>query len=179
MEAAKQYKGEDPVTDKVLETWEYVLDRLEENFMDLTRDLDWVIKLRLLGDCARDRKWTWGGNELVDVNIRYHEIDRERGLFYRLQAEGEINRLVRDEEIEHAVDNPPEDTRAWLRGGLIKATKGGEYGWDFCDNTVNGFASPVVMIDPNRFTKGTTPEDLIGIGREDILRKLNELHLFD
>ncbi len=129
LEAAKQYRGQDPITDKVLVLWEYVLDRLQENFMDLSRDLDWVIKLKLLLDSSEDFGWDWNDSRMKDLDIEYHDIDREHGLFYRLQSAGEINRLVTDEQIEAAVENPPEDTRAWLRGQFVRNV-GDVYEWD-------------------------------------------------
>lgn len=52
-------------------------------------------------------------------DIRYDAGHGEIGLFYRLQQNGAIERLLTDEEIEQRIKVPPPDTRAWLRGNCI------------------------------------------------------------
>ena len=159
LEAAKQYRGQDPATDGVLVLWEYVLDQLEDNFMNLSRDLDWVIKLKLLTDCAEDFGWSWTDPRMKDLDIQYHDIDRQRGLFYRLQSTGETNRIVTSEEIEHAVENPPEDTRAWVRGNFARNGGSIETGnW----HEING-----VYIDPT-ISKANYMEKLFEIGEAGV-----------
>ena len=44
---------------------------------------------------------------------------RDRGLYYRLEASGKVERLTTDAEVEAAIDEPPEDTRAYFRGRCI------------------------------------------------------------
>jgi len=117
--AAQAYRGRDPVTDDVLARWERTLDDLEVDPMRLATSLDWAIKLHLL-----TRLMDRYGASLTDVRIRnaalqYHDINPEAGLFYALQGAGHLERLVADEEIEHAVHHPPRDTRAYLRGRLV------------------------------------------------------------
>jgi proteasome accessory factor A len=46
-------------------------------------------------------------------------VRRDRGLYNRLAAGGKVERLVRDDEIEQAVMEPPTDTRAYFRGRCI------------------------------------------------------------
>ena len=57
------------------------------------------------------------------VDLQYHDVNRERGLFYRLQRRDMVDRMVTDEEISHPVEHPPETTRARLRGEFIKRAK--------------------------------------------------------
>jgi proteasome accessory factor A len=50
------------------------------------------------------------------TDLQYHSIG-EDGLYWRLRAEGAVNsRIVTDAEIQHAMQHPPEGTRAWRRG---------------------------------------------------------------
>ena len=44
---------------------------------------------------------------------------RDKGLYYRLEASGKVERLTSDDEVERAVMEPPEDTRAYFRGRCI------------------------------------------------------------
>ena len=106
-----------------LEMWEYCLTNLADDPMKLDKEIDWVIKYKLI-EKYRERH----GIELSDarvalVDLQYHDVNRERGLFYRMQKRGMVERMVTDEEISHAVENPPETTRARLRGEFIRRAK--------------------------------------------------------
>jgi proteasome accessory factor A len=57
------------------------------------------------------------------IDLQYHDINRDRGLFYRLQAAGLAERVCDDGEIEAATDEPPQTTRARLRGEFIRRAK--------------------------------------------------------
>jgi proteasome accessory factor A len=103
----------------VVERWEEVLSALEDDPMQLHRELDWVAKYRLL-EAYRDRdRLDWGDPKLRLIDLQYHDVRRDRGLYHRLAATGKVERVVSDEEIERAVLEPPEDTRAYFRGRCI------------------------------------------------------------
>ena len=57
------------------------------------------------------------------LDLQYHDVDRSRGLFYMLQEANLVERICSDEDIIHAVENPPQTTRAKLRGEFIKRAK--------------------------------------------------------
>ena len=61
----------------------------------------------------------WDDPKLRLLDLQYHDVDRRRGLYNRLAAAGRIRRLFTDAEVEHAVHNPPEDTRAYFRGRCV------------------------------------------------------------
>jgi proteasome accessory factor A len=61
----------------------------------------------------------WSDHRLRAIDLQYHDVRRDKGLYHRLAATGKVERLVTDEEIERAVMEPPEDTRAWFRGRSI------------------------------------------------------------
>jgi len=113
----------DPLEKQALDMWEHCLTTIADDPLKLDHEIDWVIKHRLI-DAYRERN----GLELADarvalIDLQYHDVDRERGLFYRLQKRGLAERVVTDSEISHAVENPPETTRARLRGRFIRAAK--------------------------------------------------------
>jgi proteasome accessory factor A len=57
------------------------------------------------------------------IDLQYHDIDRRRGLFYKMQERGLIERVTTDETIDEAVETPPQTTRARLRGEFIRRAK--------------------------------------------------------
>jgi proteasome accessory factor A len=57
------------------------------------------------------------------LDLQYHDVDRSRGVFYLLQRAGQAERITTDEVIDHAMEHPPETTRARLRGEFIRRAK--------------------------------------------------------
>jgi proteasome accessory factor A len=57
------------------------------------------------------------------LDLQYHDVNRDRGLFYKLQARDMVDRMATDEEIDTAIDTPPQTTRARLRGEFIRKAK--------------------------------------------------------
>src|SRR5277367_3013699 len=125
MELARKYSEDkygadvDDLTSDVLGRWESVLTRLAEDPMLTSRELDWVAKLEILeGYRARDGL-AWGHPQLQLVDLQYSDIRPDRGLYNRLAARGRMLRLTDDAEIARAVEEPPEDTRAYFRGRCL------------------------------------------------------------
>ncbi|MDH5313246.1 MAG: proteasome accessory factor PafA2 family protein, partial [Actinomycetota bacterium] len=61
----------------------------------------------------------WNDSKLRAIDLQYHDVRRDRGLYYRLEAAGNVERLTTDEEVDAAVMEPPLDTRAYFRGRCI------------------------------------------------------------
>jgi proteasome accessory factor A len=62
----------------------------------------------------------WTDPKLRLIDLQYHDVRQDKGLYYRLVHTGKIDRLVSDEEIDLAITDPPEDTRAYFRGRCIE-----------------------------------------------------------
>jgi proteasome accessory factor PafA2 len=106
-------------TRDVLERWGHVLDTLEADPMALSGQLDWVAKLRLMQGYREREGLDWSAPKLHLVDLQYSDLRPERGLYARLAATGRVERLFSEAEIVRAVDEPPEDTRAWFRGKAV------------------------------------------------------------
>jgi len=120
---AKKYAQDNDMSEvenDVLERWESVLDRLETDPLSLARELDWVAKLSVMRAYRERDGLEWGSPKLKMVDLQWHDVRRGKGLYYKLLAADRIDRLVSDAEIEHAVDHPPEDTRAYFRGECLR-----------------------------------------------------------
>jgi Pup amidohydrolase len=122
LERARKYvEQEDDTPDNrdVLQRWENVLSALESDPLSLQRELDWVAKYRLLESYRERDGLAWSDPKLRLIDLQYHDIRTDKGLYYRMAATGKVDRLVSDREIEQAVMEPPEDTRAYFRGRCI------------------------------------------------------------
>jgi proteasome accessory factor A len=116
-------KGLSALEDQALDMWGYCLTGLEKDPWSLDRECDWVIKHRLI-DRYREREGVPLTHPKVALlDLQYHDVSRERGLFYRMQARGMVERMTTDADIERAVDEPPQTTRARLRGEFIRRAK--------------------------------------------------------
>jgi proteasome accessory factor A len=121
-EHAKKYverEDETPENLEVLASWESILTALETEPLSLHRELDWVAKYRLLAAYRERDGLDWSDPKLRAIDLQYHDVRRERGLYHRLASAGKVERLTTDDEIDRAVMEPPADTRAYFRGRCI------------------------------------------------------------
>ncbi len=120
---AKKYAQDneiDPGSDDVIDRWEHVLEGLERDPLSLKRELDWTAKLSML-QAYRDRDGlSWDNSKLKMIDLQYHDVRRSKGLYWKLIKTNKMERIVSDDEIERAVDHPPEDTRAYFRGECLR-----------------------------------------------------------
>ena len=62
----------------------------------------------------------WEHPRLQLVDLQYSDVRPDRGLYNRLAARGRMKRLIGDAEVARAIDEPPEDTRAYFRGRCLR-----------------------------------------------------------
>ncbi len=110
--AQKHLSNQNSDTNWILAQWEATLNDLENDPMILTDRLDWVAKKWLLETFVESEDIEWDDPWLQSIDLEYHNIDMEAGLFYGLQME----RVVTDEQVNMAIHTPPLDTRAYFRG---------------------------------------------------------------
>jgi proteasome accessory factor A len=126
LDRAKRYaesKGLSPLEEKALSMWEYCLTGLESDPFKLDREIDWVIKHKLIEAYTAKHDLALSSPRVALIDLQYHDVNRERGLFYRLQRRNMVERLTTDEAIDEAVETPPQTTRARLRGEFIRRAK--------------------------------------------------------
>jgi proteasome accessory factor A len=109
----------DEQTVDVLARWESVLTRLEDDPRTCSREVDWVAKLAILDGYRERESLDWTSHKLQLVDLQYHDVRPDRGLYNRLAARGSVERLVTEESVTRAMTEPPEDTRAYFRGRCL------------------------------------------------------------
>jgi proteasome accessory factor A len=110
---------DDPVWDQVIDEWERTLELLETDPSKLADTLDWAAKRRLFEGYVERDGLSWEDSKLRALDLQYHDVDPERGLYNRLVSRGSMRRLFDDEQIEDAALNPPTRTRAYFRGRCV------------------------------------------------------------
>ncbi len=104
----------------MLERWASVLDRLGRDPQLCAAEVEWVAKLRVIDAMRRRDHLAWDHPRLAAMDFQWSDVRPERGLYHRLVAAGAVERLVTDEEVERAVHEPPDDTRAYFRGTVVR-----------------------------------------------------------
>ncbi len=103
----------------VLREWENVLDDLERDVMSTRDRVDWAAKKFLLNALQEEEKLSWNDPWLQSIDLEYHNVDLERGLYYELVRQGSARRVVAEGDIKTSIFNPPETTRAFFRGRAV------------------------------------------------------------
>jgi proteasome accessory factor PafA2 len=103
----------------ILREWEFVLNDLERD-VTLTRDrVDWAAKKMLLDEMQAEEKLSWSDPWLQAIDLEYHNIDIEKGLYYELVRQGSMKRIVSEAQIREAIFDPSPTTRAFFRGRSV------------------------------------------------------------
>jgi proteasome accessory factor A len=114
-------RGGDPVTDRVLDLWTRTIEAISSGDLSLVdREIDWVIKHRLIERYRAKHGLALSSPRVAQIDLAYHDVNRNRGLYYLLERRGEVERVARDLDIYEAKSVPPQTTRARLRGEFIK-----------------------------------------------------------
>ena len=123
----------EPWVDDVMARWGSVLDRLAVDPMSLDRELDWVIKRQLIDNFMNRHRLSWRDPKVSLLDLQYHDIRPDKGVYYRLVDNDHVDRITDDETIEQAKHVPPQTTRARLRGEFIRQAnlKGKDYRVDW------------------------------------------------
>lgn len=109
---------------RVVDLWARVLDAIAtQDFSGVDTEIDWVIKRKLLTQFKDRLGCGWDHPKLAQIDLTYHDINPQRGLFYVLERKGLAARWIEDAAIEEAVDNPPATTRAAIRGEFLSAVR--------------------------------------------------------
>ncbi len=116
-------RGLAPLEQQALDMWEHCLTAIEKDPFSLDRECDWVIKHNLVEAYRERHDLPLAHPRVALLDLQYHDVNRSRGLFYRMQARGMVDRVATDRDINHAVEHPPQTTRARLRGEFIKKAK--------------------------------------------------------
>ncbi|HJQ03115.1 MAG TPA: Pup--protein ligase [Jatrophihabitans sp.] len=113
--------GSDPITEQVLDLWGRTLKAIESGDLSLIdREIDWATKFQLIERYRAKFDLPLSSPRIAQLDLTYHDIRRDRGLFYLLSQRGAVTRVTSDLAVFEAKNVPPQTTRAKLRGEFIK-----------------------------------------------------------
>ena len=127
---------EKPFYKYALDLWRRSLDAIEsEDHSLVDMEIDWMIKRKFMNTYKEKNQLNDMDSRLILLDLTYHNIRKDRGLFYILEKSGMAKTLVTNNDINKAMEYPPETTRAALRGKFIKVAQ--EKKRDFTVDWVN------------------------------------------
>jgi proteasome accessory factor A len=109
-----------PTYPAIVAEWGAVLDALARDPLQLADKIDWVMKLQLLTTYMARRHSGWEDPRIALMDLQYHDVRPDKGLYFLLERHGTARRMLTEAEIVRAMDDPPEDTRAYVRGQCVK-----------------------------------------------------------
>jgi proteasome accessory factor A len=126
LERALRYRdsrGLNATQDRALDMWEHCMKGLESDPLSLVRECDWVTKYHLIEQVQRRHEVSLSHPKISATDLLYHDINQERGLYYKFQRHDRVDRIVTDADIKQATSEPPQTTRARLRGAFVRRAK--------------------------------------------------------
>jgi proteasome accessory factor A len=147
-------RGVEGVAARVLEEWGAALQALAEGDPDrLATKVDWAAKRQLVERYRAKHGLALSHPKVALMDLAYHDVNRDRGLYYLLERRGRMERTVTDKQIQKAMRDPPQSTRARLRGEFIRQAKARrrDYTVDWVHLKLNDQAQRTVLCkDPFR-----------------------------
>ena len=109
---------------EVFDLWERAITAVTSgDYSGIDTEIDWAIKLRLLRRYQNKLGSELDDPRLARLDLAYHDISRTDGLAAKLTARGLMKTVVDEADIAFAAENPPQTTRAKLRGDFIRAAQ--------------------------------------------------------
>jgi Pup amidohydrolase len=103
---------------EIVRLWGEALDALEHDLGSLVGRLDWVTKRFLVEEAGGNLD----GAAQKKIDLRYHELGS--GHLAEMERRGIAPALVAPDEVRRAIEVPPEETPARVRGRLIRELAG-------------------------------------------------------
>ncbi|MEX0991974.1 MAG: Pup--protein ligase [Actinomycetota bacterium] len=151
-----EQRGADTLTEGLVGEWQDALDALAAGEPEqLVRKVDWVTKYFLIERYRNKHHLPLAHPKVALMDLAYHDVNRDRGLYYLLERKGKVDRAVDEDRIQKATREPPQTTRAKLRGDFIKQAKQKrrDYTVDWVHLKLNDQAQRTVLCkDPFRAT---------------------------
>jgi proteasome accessory factor A len=116
-----QRRGGDATAERVLDLWGRTLTAIESGDLDpVAREIDWITKYQLIERYRAKHNLPLSSPRVAQLDLAYHDVNRDRGLYYLHERKGAVARVSTDLAVFEAKSVPPQTTRARLRGDFIK-----------------------------------------------------------
>ena len=150
--AKKHLAGMNQETDWIIREWDLLLNDIPKGPEALIGRVDWATKYWMLSEFRKEENLDWHDPWLKSLDLEYHNINKDSGLYWSLERTGDAGRKTNDGAIEYAKTSPPRGTRADGRGEFVKILMGLDskplYLIDWIGFRLGRNEEPFLMLDP-------------------------------
>ena len=150
--AKKHLAGMNQETDWIISEWDLLLNDIPKGPEALIGRVDWATKYWMLSEFRKEENLDWHDPWLKSLDLEYHNINKDSGLYWSLERTGDAGRKTNDGAIEYAKTSPPRGTRADGRGEFVKILTGLDskplYLIDWIGFRLGRNEEPFLMLDP-------------------------------
>jgi proteasome accessory factor A len=165
LEKSKAYlaqQGYDDNSRQVIDFWEQAISGLRNNRKDLADRIDWIAKLSLIEKYQEKNGLSLEDDLIKSLDFKYSEITADDGIAQVLKRNRLLKEYLNPMEVQAAVSEPPENTRAWFRGKSVSKFSNSiaAASWDslIFDIDKNQPLFRISTTDPLKGTKSLTGE---------------------
>ncbi len=115
----KNFSNQNKEWSWIIQEWGKTLKDFKHSPEKLSNRIDWAIKEKLFLEFMESESFSWDDPMLQSLDLEYHNIDPDRGLYRGLEQENHVYSLLTEEEINCAIECPPVGTRAKIRGDAV------------------------------------------------------------
>jgi len=172
---AREYGNFSQEEKEILAHWQFILNQLKQPD-SLVGYLDWITKKYLLKRIGQRNNLSLNSGKLKAIDIAYHDLNPEKGLYLILEKRGKIKQIVSEDLIRQRMVYPPENTRAYLRGKVAGYASEMVKDWEIIEYRFNreSLASSGLSIGDYRLIYLMNP--LVGKEKEtEFWKKIQEL----
>jgi len=116
----------------VLGEWSSALEDFRRDPSLLSDRIDWIAKKELFDSFRQEQSLATDDPWLQSLDLAYHDLDPEEGLFWEMESSGAIRRLTKEADVVRAANIPPGRGRPRIRSAILShfADKISEAGWE-------------------------------------------------
>ncbi len=115
----------DELKDLIVECRQILEALRSGEWRDVSHQIDWAAKRYLLEHFMEEEGGSWKDSSIRSLDLEYHNIDPEAGLYHALEGMGHVRPYASDEEIEGCTVGNQDGTRALARS--VAVTKFADY----------------------------------------------------
>ncbi len=152
-----------------LELWERALHAVASEQLHLIdTEIDWVMKWSMLQRYANKHDLPLHDDRLQQLDLAWHDIHPQRGLFNIVERRGGSKRVCTAAEVSQALSVPPQTTRAKLRGDFVRVAQEArrDFSVDWVHLKLNDAAQRTVLLKDPFAAQDRRVDDLLASIRE-------------
>ena len=147
-----------------LELWARALHAVETEQLHLVdTEIDWVMKWSMLQRYAAKHDLAMNDDRMQQLDLAWHDINPDRGLFNIVERRGGAKRLCTPEQVHTALTEPPQTTRAKLRGDFVRVAQQNrrDFSVDWVHLKLNDAAQRTVLLKDPFAAEDARVDDLL------------------